>query len=81
MVGGAGNNLLVGSPGDTLDYAVAPHGMTLDFQAGIAFDNGYGGTDTIVGFTRVIGAEQGGQYDHHGARHEHAHSERADRAR
>lgn len=59
IVGGAGNNLLTGAPGDTLAYSLAPHGATIDFQSGLALDNGYGGVDTISGFDHVIGAKTG----------------------
>ncbi len=59
--GGAGNNTLAGSLGDsdTVSYVHAEHGVSIDLSAGVALDNGYGavpGTDMVSGFVTVLGS-------------------------
>lgn len=56
IVGGAGNNTLHGGDGfDTVDYSTATSGVMVNLQTGSA-SNGWGGTDTLSGFERVLGS-------------------------
>ncbi|WP_353861984.1 FG-GAP-like repeat-containing protein [Azospirillum formosense] len=54
--GGAGNDLLIGGAGsmDLADYQNSPSGVSVNLATGLAQD-GWGGTDTLVGIERVRG--------------------------
>lgn len=53
--GGAGNDSLTNGGSNTLSYTDSPAGVTVNLQTGTATD-GWGGTDTLSGFTSVTGS-------------------------
>lgn len=69
LVGGPGDDELQGGPGDdTLDgadgvdrvsYARAPRPTVVDLAAGVAFADGEGGNDSLLGTESVLGSPQG----------------------
>ena len=57
MIGGAGANNLDGGGGDdVVDYSFTPGPVDVDLDAGIAADNGFGGSDTLSGIENVFGS-------------------------
>jgi Ca2+-binding RTX toxin-like protein len=58
LAGGEGIDILDGGNGaDTASYALAYGDVHVDLAAGIAFDDGFGTTDTLVAIERLIGSE------------------------
>jgi hypothetical protein len=56
LTGGAGDDLVVGNVMTTADYSTSPHGIVADLAAGTAQD-GFGGTDTLVGLSSIEGSK------------------------
>ena len=57
LVGGPGIDRLAGGPGnDTADYSNAAGGVTVKLWAGMAFDDGDGGVDILIGIDNLIGS-------------------------
>ena len=58
--GGPGNDLLDGGPTgqfvDTADYSDSPTGVNVNLADGFAYDDGWGGIDTLVGIEAVTGS-------------------------
>jgi Ca2+-binding RTX toxin-like protein len=55
LIGGAGNNMLYGGSGGAIaDYVPATGAVTVNLATGTAAQNGYGGTDTLVGIHNVL---------------------------
>ena len=53
---GSGNNWVEGNIGTTVTYVLAPNGVDVNLESGIA-SNGFGGTDTLIGVHSVIGSQ------------------------
>ncbi|HEY8190977.1 MAG TPA: hypothetical protein VIG74_01030, partial [Alphaproteobacteria bacterium] len=58
FIGNSGNNWFDGTAGsnDTVDYSDATSGVHIDMGGG-TFDDGDGGTDTLIGVERVVGSD------------------------
>lgn len=55
--GGAGNDAMNGGGGiDTADYSLAAAGTEVRLNAGLAANDGFGGTDTLTGVENVTGS-------------------------
>ena len=60
LIGNGANNVLNGGAGnDTVSYARATAGVTVDIGAGGAQNTIGAGTDTLIGFENLIGSEYG----------------------
>jgi Ca2+-binding RTX toxin-like protein len=65
LVGGAGNDILDGGENssnvvpdaDTADYSGSASGVTVNLGTGIAENDGFGGTDTLISIERVVGTD------------------------
>jgi hypothetical protein len=62
LMDGAGNNILRGNGGSTLDFSLAPQAVVANLQAGSA-SGGFGGTQTVSGFSTVEASGQTGVHD------------------
>ncbi len=60
LIGGGGNDLLYGgSAATTVDYLGATGAVAVNLATGTASQNGYGGTDTLVGIHSVLAGSNG----------------------
>jgi Ca2+-binding RTX toxin-like protein len=58
LAGGDGSDTLDGGTGiDTASYAFAYGDVYVDLAGGIAFDDGFGASDTLISIERLIGSE------------------------
>lgn len=56
LSGGPGDDILDGGPGiDTADYGQGAAGIVVDLAAGVAFRDGQGGSDDLLGIDNVTG--------------------------
>ncbi|HEY2301361.1 MAG TPA: hypothetical protein VGH66_05685, partial [Acidimicrobiales bacterium] len=62
LMDGAGDDVLRGGGASTLDFSLATQGVVANLQAGQSF-GGFGGTQTLSGFSTVIGSQATGVKD------------------
>jgi Ca2+-binding RTX toxin-like protein len=58
LTGGAGNDTIDGGAGifDTASYQNTLHGIVVSLQSGIASDDGFGNTDTLINIENIFGS-------------------------
>jgi Ca2+-binding RTX toxin-like protein len=58
MVGGQGNDVINGGEGDDwVRYSGSPAGTTIDLSAGVASNDGLGGSDVLISVERAFGSK------------------------